>query len=54
MVVMAAVSVVLPWSIWPMVPTLTWGLSLLKVSFDMLSVFKVVFYKYVPGIVATI
>src|ERR1700730_5345286 len=24
--VMAAVSVVLPWSMWPMVPTLTWGL----------------------------
>lgn len=25
--VMAAVSVVLPWSTWPMVPTFTWGLS---------------------------
>src|SRR4051812_29697178 len=24
--VMAAVSVVLPWSMWPMVPTLRWGL----------------------------
>src|SRR5437868_10545416 len=24
--VMAAVRVVLPWSIWPIVPTLTWGL----------------------------
>ena len=26
--VIAAVSVVLPWSMWPMVPTLTWGLLL--------------------------
>lgn len=27
---MAAVSVVLPWSTWPMVPILQWGLSLWK------------------------
>jgi hypothetical protein len=25
--VIAAVSVVLPWSMWPIVPTFTWGLS---------------------------
>ena len=29
----AEVSVVLPWSMWPMVPTLTWGLSLIKCCF---------------------
>lgn len=30
--VMAAVRVVFPWSTWPMVPMLTWGLSRLKAS----------------------
>src|SRR5262249_6991498 len=34
---MAAVSVVLPWSMCPMVPTLTCGLVLVKVSFAMCS-----------------
>jgi hypothetical protein len=32
-VVMAAVSVVLPWSTWPIVPTLTWGL--VRVNFSL-------------------
>jgi len=32
-IVMAAVSVVLPWSTWPIVPTFTCGLSRLKASF---------------------
>jgi hypothetical protein len=31
--VMAAVSVVLPWSIWPMVPMLTWGFVLTYFAF---------------------
>ena len=31
-VTIAAVKVVLPWSMWPMVPTLTWGLSRVKTS----------------------
>src|SRR6476619_2892311 len=31
--VSAAVSVVLPWSMWPMVPTLTWGLDRSNFSF---------------------
>lgn len=30
---MAAVSVVLPWSTWPIVPILQWGLSLWKTFF---------------------
>ncbi len=30
----AAVSVVLPWSTWPIVPTLTWGLLRSNFSFD--------------------
>jgi hypothetical protein len=31
--VMAAVSVVLPWSTWPIVPTFTWGLVRVNFSF---------------------
>ncbi len=31
--VIAAVNVVLPWSTWPMVPTLTWGLVLSNFCF---------------------
>ena len=31
----AAVSVVLPWSTWPIVPTFTWGLLRSNFSFDM-------------------
>src|SRR5437762_14307300 len=31
--VSAAVSVVFPWSMWPMVPTLTWGLDRSNFSF---------------------
>ena len=30
---MAAVKVVLPWSMWPMVPMLTWGLVRLNICF---------------------
>ena len=33
--VIAAVSVVLPWSMWPIVPTLTWGLVRSNVSLAM-------------------
>ena len=33
--VIAAVSVVLPWSMWPIVPTLTWGLLRSNVFFAM-------------------
>jgi hypothetical protein len=32
-VVMAAVNVVVPWSTWPIVPTLTWGLVRVNFSF---------------------
>ena len=32
--VSAAVSVVLPWSTWPIVPTLTWGFVRSNVYFD--------------------
>src|SRR5688572_32457371 len=32
---MAAVSVVLPWSTWPIVPTFTWGLLRVKTSLAM-------------------
>lgn len=32
---MAAVRVVLPWSTWPIVPTLTWGLERVLMSYDM-------------------
>jgi hypothetical protein len=42
-VVIAAVSVVLPWSTWPIVPMLTCGLSLLKVSFAMVEWVVVLF-----------
>src|ERR1041385_4886536 len=35
--VMAAVSVVLPWSTWPMVPMLTWGFDRSNRSFAMFS-----------------
>src|SRR5438270_10923307 len=35
--VMAAVRVVLPWSMWPIVPTLRWGLERSNICFAMFS-----------------
>jgi hypothetical protein len=37
---MAAVNVVFPWSMWPMVPTLTWGFERENFSLAILKMFN--------------
>jgi hypothetical protein len=42
----AHVDVVLPWSTWPIVPTLTWGLVLSNFSFDILLLLSTLCYLF--------
>src|SRR5437763_15276429 len=45
--VMAAVRVVLPWSMWPIVPTLLWGL--VRSNFCLAMLFGVLLYRLVAA-----